>query len=35
MCDNEELELRLGVLEDVEAIKKLKARYWRCVDNKL
>ncbi|MFA5367999.1 MAG: nuclear transport factor 2 family protein, partial [Dehalococcoidia bacterium] len=35
MCDNEELELRLGVMEDIEAIKKLKAKYWRCVDNKL
>ena len=35
MCDNEELELRLGVIEDIEAIKKLKAKYWLCADNKL
>jgi hypothetical protein len=35
MCDNEELELRLGVIEDIEAVKKLKAKYWRCADNKL
>ena len=23
MCDNEELELRISVIEDIEAIKKL------------
>ena len=29
-----EMEKRLQTLEDVESIKKLKARYWYCVDNK-
>ena len=28
------LEERMQVLEDVESIKKLKARYFRCVDGK-
>jgi hypothetical protein len=27
---NEELEKRIIVLEDIEAIKQLKARYARC-----
>jgi bile-acid 7alpha-dehydratase len=35
MCDNEELELRISILEDIEAIKKLKGKYIRCVDRKL
>ena len=30
-----ELESRIKVLEDIEAIKKLKAKYWRCCDKKL
>jgi len=30
-----DLETRIRALEDIEAIKQLKARYWRCVDNKL
>ena len=30
----EELEARLQALEDVEAIKRLKYRYWRCLDQK-
>ena len=30
-----EIEARVGRLEDIEAIKKLKAKYWRCVDRKL
>jgi bile-acid 7alpha-dehydratase len=30
-----ELEARIRVLEDIEAIKRLKAKYWRCVDRKL
>ena len=30
-----DLEARIGVLEDIEAIKKLKAKYWRCLDKKL
>ena len=30
-----ELEARMRVLEDIEAIKRLKAKYWRCVDRKL
>jgi len=25
----------IRILVDIEAIKKLKAKYWRCVDNKL
>ncbi len=29
-----DLEQRIQTLEDVEAIKKLKAKYWFCVDNK-
>jgi hypothetical protein len=35
MADQAELEARIRVLEDIEAIRKLKARYWRCVDGKL
>ena len=31
----EELEARIKVLEDIEAIKKLKAKYWRSCDKKL
>ncbi|MBN2099971.1 MAG: nuclear transport factor 2 family protein, partial [Dehalococcoidia bacterium] len=30
-----DIEARVRRLEDIEAIKKLKARYWRCVDRKL
>jgi len=30
-----EVEARVRKLEDIEAIKKLKAKYWRCVDRKL
>jgi bile-acid 7alpha-dehydratase len=30
-----DIEARLRRLEDIEAIKQLKARYWRCVDRKL
>ena len=30
-----DFETRMRVLEDVEAIKKLKAAYWRCMDQKL
>jgi hypothetical protein len=30
-----EIEARVRKLEDIEAIKKLKAKYWRCVDRKL
>ena len=33
--DLEKLEERFRVYEDIEAIKKLKAKYWRCVDKKL
>lgn len=35
MADLAELEAKIRILEDIEAIKKLKARYWRCVDKKL
>lgn len=30
-----ELEARIRVLEDIEAIKKVKSKYWYCVDKKL
>jgi len=30
-----DLEKRIRILEDVEAIKKLKARYWYCLEHKL
>jgi len=30
-----DLERRILVLEDIEAIRKLKSKYWRCVDGKL
>src|SRR5437867_12900039 len=30
-----DLAARIGRLEDVEAIKRLKYRYWRCLDLKL
>jgi hypothetical protein len=30
-----DLERRLCALEDIEAIKRLKYRYWRCLDLKL
>ena len=33
MGDLSDLEKRIQVLEDVEAIKKLKARYWHSVDS--
>lgn len=35
MADLSELEKRIRVMEDIEAIKKLKAKYFRCVDKKL
>ena len=35
MADLSELEKRIGVMEDIEAIKNLKAKYFRCVDKKL
>ena len=30
-----DVERRIRVLEDIEAIRKLKSKYWRCVDRKL
>ena len=30
-----DLEKRVRVLEDVEAIKKVKAKYWYCLERKL
>jgi len=30
-----DLEMRIRVLEDIEAIRKLKSKYWRCIDRKL
>ena len=35
MSDTRDLERRIRALEDVEAIKQLKHRYWRCLDLKL
>ena len=35
MADLSDLEKRIRVIEDIEAIKKLKAKYFRCVDKKL
>ena len=34
MASLEELEARVRALEDIEAIRALKARYWRFVDGK-
>jgi hypothetical protein len=35
MAEPAEMEKRIRVLEEIEAIKKLKAKYFRCVDKKL
>ena len=35
MADMAELERMVRELHDIEAIKRLKAKYWRCVDKKL
>ena len=35
MMDATDLERRIRALEDIEAIKQLKYRYWRCLDLKL
>lgn len=35
MADLGELEARIGRLEDIEAIKRLKYKYFRCLDMKL
>ncbi len=35
MAEPTSLEMRIKTLEDIEQIKKLKAKYWRCVDRKL
>ncbi len=35
VSDLEDLEKRIRILENIEAIKKLKAKYWRCIDRKL
>jgi len=35
MAELTDLETRIRVLEDIEAIKKLKAKYFRCLDKKL
>ncbi len=35
MAELADLETQIRVLGDVEAIKKLKAKYWRCIDKKL
>ena len=35
MTDMNALEARIRTIEDSEAVKKLMARYWRCLDDKL
>ncbi len=35
MADATDLEHRIRALEDIEAIRQLKYRYWRCLDLKL
>ena len=35
MSELSELEARIRTLEDIEAIKKVKTRYWRSIDKKL
>jgi len=35
VADLSDLEARVRALEDIEAIKQLKARYWRCLDKRL
>ena len=35
MADLADLERRIRALEDIEAIRRLKHRYWRCLDLKL
>lgn len=35
MADLADLERRIKVLEDIEAIKELKSKYWRCIGKKL
>ncbi len=35
MAQQANLEARIRVLEDIEAIDKLKSKYWRCVDKRL
>ncbi len=34
MTERRDLEARIRALEDIEAIKRLKYRYWRCLDLK-
>ncbi len=35
MADWHALDARIRIIEDTEAVKKLMARYWRCLDDKL
>ena len=35
MDELKELRARIRVLEDIEAVRKVKAKYWLCVDRKL
>jgi hypothetical protein len=35
MVELDDLAKRIATLEDIESIKRLKAKYWRCMDNKL
>ncbi len=34
-AESASLESRIRTLEDIEEIRKLKAKYWRCLDRKL
>ena len=35
MKDIKELEVQVQLREDIEAVKRVKAKYWRCVDRQL
>ena len=35
MADQSDIERRIGLLEDIESIKRLKHRYLHCLDSKL
>ena len=35
MTESNDIDRRIRVLEDIESVRKLKAKYFRCVDNNL